>query len=71
MLRADGDMYGSTIDILNALYPKLSVGGFAIIDDYGAVPACKAAVEDYRAEHGITEPIEPIDWTGVFWRRQR
>lgn len=71
VLRADGDMYGSTIDILNALYPKLSVGGFAIIDDYGAVPACKAAVEDYRSEHGITEPIERIDWTGAFWQRQR
>jgi len=71
VLRADGDMYGSTIDILSALYPKLSVGGFAIIDDYGAVPGCKAAVEDYRSEHGITETIETIDWAGAFWRRQR
>jgi O-methyltransferase len=71
VLRADGDMYGSTIDILNSLYPKLSVGGFAIIDDYGAVPACRAAVEDYRSEHGIAEPIERIDWTGVYWQRQR
>jgi O-methyltransferase len=71
VLRADGDMYGSTIDILNALYPKLSVGGFAIIDDYGAVPGCKAATDDYRSEHGITEPMEQIDWTGAFWRRQR
>ena len=70
VLRADGDMYGSTIDILETMYPKLSVGGFAIIDDYGAVPACRAAVEDYRSEHGITEPIERIDWTGVFWRRK-
>jgi O-methyltransferase len=70
VLRADGDMYGSTMDVLTALYPKLSVGGFAIIDDYGAVPGCRAAVTDYRAEHGITEPIEQIDWTGVFWRRQ-
>jgi O-methyltransferase len=71
VLRADGDMYGSTIDILSSLYPKLSAGGFCIIDDYGAVPGCRAAVEDYRAEHGISEPIERIDWTGVFWRRQQ
>jgi O-methyltransferase len=71
VLRADGDMYGSTIDILTALYPKLSVGGYAIIDDYGAVPACRAAVEDFRSEHGISDPIERIDWTGVFWQRQR
>ena len=71
VLRADGDMYGSTMDVLNALYPKVVVGGFVIIDDYGAVPGCKAAVDDYRSEHGITEPIERIDWTGVFWQRQR
>jgi O-methyltransferase len=69
VLRVDGDMYGSTMDVLEALYPKVSPGGFVIIDDYGGLPTCRAAVEDYRAEHGIVEPIEPIDWTGVFWRR--
>lgn len=31
----------------------------------------KAAVDAYRAEHEITEPIERVDWTGVFWQRQR
>lgn len=71
VLRADGDMYESTIQILDALYPKLSVGGFCIIDDYGAVPACKQATEDYRVKHGITEPMQVIDWTGAFWRRER
>ena len=69
VLRLDGDMYESTMDGLRALYPKLSPGGYVIVDDYGAVPGCKKAVEDYRAEHSITDPIEPIDWTGVFWRR--
>lgn len=71
VLRADGDMYESTIQILDALYPKLSVGGYCIIDDYGAVPACKQATEDYRAKHGIREPVQVIDWTGVWWRRAK
>ena len=71
VLRIDGDMYESTMDVLRNLYPKLSVGGYVIIDDYGAVPGCKAAVEDFRAEHGITEKPEQIDWTGVFWKRLR
>lgn len=71
VLRADGDMYESTIQILDALYPKLSVGGFCIVDDYGAVPACKQATEDYRTKHGITEAVHVIDWTGVYWRRER
>ena len=35
VLRADGDMYESTTQILTYLYPKLSVGGYCIIDDYG------------------------------------
>ena len=69
--RLDGDMYGSTMDALLNLYPKLSVGGYCIIDDYGCVEGCKKAVHDYRSAHGITEEIRPIDWTGVYWRRER
>jgi hypothetical protein len=69
VLRLDGDMYSSTIDALNALYDKVSPGGFVIVDDYGAVPACAKAVHDFRDEHGITDPIEVIDWTGAFWRK--
>lgn len=69
VVRLDGDMYESTMDGLVHLYPKLSSGGYLIVDDYGAVPACKAAVEDYRREHGITDEIQQIDWTGVYWRR--
>jgi O-methyltransferase len=71
VMRLDGDLYESTMDALSALYPKLSVGGFVIVDDYGGIPACKKAVTDYRADHGITEPIREVDWTGVYWRRER
>lgn len=69
LLRLDGDLYESTIQTLDALYPKLAPGGFLIIDDYGAVPGCARAVDDYRARHGITEDLEHIDWTGRFWRK--
>jgi O-methyltransferase len=69
IVRLDGDLYESTIDSLTALYPRLAPGGFAIVDDYGAVSACRAAVHDYREREGIDEPIREIDWTGVFWRK--
>ena len=69
VLRLDGDMYGSTMDALTALYPKLSVGGYVIVDDYYAMPSCRQAVSDYRSAHGITDEIIDIDWTGVYWRR--
>lgn len=71
LARLDGDMYESTMDGLDNLYPKLSIGGYIIIDDYGAIPACKKAVDYYRELHSIVEPIEVIDWTGVFWRKQK
>ena len=67
--RLDGDMYESTMDGLTHLYPKLSPGGYLIVDDYGPVPACRQAVEDYRQAHRITEPIQQIDWGSVFWQR--
>lgn len=70
VLRLDGDLYESTIQALDALYPRLSVGGFCIVDDYLAVKACEQAVTDYRAEHGITEEIVDIDGTGVLWRKR-
>jgi len=70
VLRVDADMYGSTMDVLKHLYPKLSPGGYVIIDDYGAVAGCRMAVDDFRAEHGITQHLRPIDGAGVFWRRE-
>ena len=69
VIRLDGDLYESTADTLAALYPKLSPGGFVIVDDYGAFEPCCRAVDDYRAAHGIDDPIEEVDWTGVCWRR--
>ncbi len=69
VIRLDGDLYESTTDALDALYPKLSPGGYLIVDDYGCFEACRAAVHDYRDAHGIREPIVQIDWTGAYWRK--
>jgi hypothetical protein len=71
VLRLDGDMYESTIDVLIYLYPKLTVGGFCIIDDWGAIPACKKAVEDYRMVFDLDEELHRIDWTGAFWKKNK
>ena len=71
VLRLDGDLYESTIQVLDAFYPKLSLGGFCIIDDFGAMLSCRAAVEDYRRDHGVSEPIVNIDGKGVLWRKPR
>lgn len=70
VLRLDGDWYDSTREALEALYPRLSPGGFAVIDDYGAPVGCRRAVDEYRAEHGIDEPLEWVNHQVVFWRKR-
>jgi len=70
VLRVDGDLYESTWEALQYLYPKLSIGGYCIVDDYGAIAACRRAVEDFRKANKITSELKKIDWTGVYWRRE-
>ncbi|MEX2205032.1 MAG: TylF/MycF/NovP-related O-methyltransferase [Myxococcota bacterium] len=68
IVRLDGDMYSSTIDALRPLYPRLSPGGYLIVDDFG-LAGCRAAVEDYRREHGISEKIIAIDSSAAYWQK--
>jgi len=70
VIRLDGDMYQSTMEALVNLYPGLSTGGYVIVDDFGAVPACRQAVLDFRQSHCVHEAIRVIDWTGVYWQRE-
>jgi O-methyltransferase len=67
ILRLDCDMYSSTIEALEYLYPKLSKGGFCIIDDY-VIEKCKLAVNDYRSAHNINSEMIIIDNSSVYWR---
>lgn len=69
ILRLDGDHYESTMDALVNLYPKLSVGGYLIIDDYNVVEGCNLAIDDYRRKHNITELIHVIPRAGAHWQR--
>ena len=68
ILRLDGDLYESTMDALVPLYPKLSLGGFLIIDDYN-LPMCRQAVSNYRQKMAISDEIVPIDDAGIYWRK--
>lgn len=71
LMRLDGDWYESTRDALDALYPRLSPGGWVIIDDYGLPFDCRRAVDEYRAAHGITEPILQVNEQAVCWQKVR
>jgi O-methyltransferase len=71
VMRLDGDYYESTRDALTALYDKLSVGGYVIIDDYGedAWTYCRRAVDEFRTARGITDPLVRVDDKCCYWRR--
>lgn len=68
LLRVDCDLYSSTWTVLEALYPRLSGGAWVIIDDYGILPPCKQAVDEFREQNGIAAELQPIDSHAVCWR---
>jgi O-methyltransferase len=70
VVRLDADSYEATRLALQCLYRGLSTGGYLVIDDYGSFDGCRQAVDEFRREHGITEPIESVDHTCARWRRE-
>lgn len=77
LARLDADSYESTMDALDHLYPKMATGGYVIIDDWN-LEKCQQAVHDYRAKHGIVDPIHYVMGTKypqsgyeAFWRVDR
>lgn len=71
ILRLDGDMYQSTIEVLENLYDKLSINGYVIIDDYGCLPQAQKATDDFRLRRGITEEMIVVDGCGFYWKKLR
>lgn len=67
VLRLDGDLQESTQTALDNLYHRVSPGGYVVIDDY-CFDSCRAAVDRFRADHGITSPLHHIDWCATFWQ---
>lgn len=69
LIRLDGDTYESTITAIEPLYHKLSPGGYVIVDDYHGFDECRRAIDEYRAKHGVTEPLVRIDNLAVYWQK--
>jgi len=70
ILRVDADLYQSTMDVLRNLYSALSIGGYAIFDDYQNLPDCRRAIDEFRSEHGIGEDVCRIDERAIYWQKQ-
>ena len=64
ILRLDTDWYESTRHELIHLYPKLSIGGVLIIDDYGHWKGARKAVDEYVKDNKLHILLNRIDYTG-------
>ena len=69
IVRLDGDTYASARDTLHGVYDKLSPGGSIILDDYYLFGDNKRAIDEFRAEREIADPIVRIDDYGGYWIR--
>ena len=69
VLRLDGDMYESTIQVLDGLYGRVAPGGYVIIDDYRAMPRCDQAVHDFRRNNGVRDTLVELPGNGAYWRK--
>jgi hypothetical protein len=56
------------MDGLNALYHRLSPGGYVVIDDYG-LRSSRTAVHDFLAQRGEKVELVRIDDYGVWWQK--
>lgn len=75
LLRVDADLWASTREVLDALYPRLSKGGYIVFDDW-KIAQVRLAVLQYREEHNITDQIyssNKFDWgpTDAFFTLDR
>lgn len=70
LLRLDGDMYASTMDVLTACYPLVPRGGYVVIDDYN-LPAVRAAISDFLGSRGLTGGVPVrIDRSGIYFKKE-
>lgn len=67
LLRLDGDWYESTRVCLEELYPRVSVGGLVVIDDYGHFEGCRLAVDQFTARLPRPFMLHRIDVAGRYW----
>lgn len=60
VLRVDGDLYSSTMDVLTNLYDVVSPGGYVIFDDY-PLPQSRRAIEDFFRDQKLDIGILKTD----------
>jgi O-methyltransferase len=69
VLNVDADWHDSVLQVLDALWDRISPGGYVHLDDYGYWQGCRQAWHEFAARRGITAELVPIDGLGVYLRK--
>jgi hypothetical protein len=67
ILRLDSDWYASTKVCLEYLYDLVVLGGFVIVDDYGAYDGCRRAIDEFIGSRGISAYLSHADAECRYW----
>ena len=71
LLRLDVDFFESTLFMLEKFYPKISNGGYIIIDDYGVEEFnCKDAVDKFRKDNKINNKLNLVGDFVAYWIKE-
>jgi cephalosporin hydroxylase len=68
LLRIGASAADSAGDVLEALYHKVPLGGFVIVDGHES-PACEKAIDKFRSDRGVEEQIERVGAGTISWRK--
>lgn len=69
-LHIDVDAYDPTLYTLEQLYPRLTAGGWCILDDYEvSMFGCREAVDTYREKHQLSDQIVAFGNYPAGWKK--
>jgi hypothetical protein len=69
LLHIDADWYDSVKLCLELLYPRVSPGGFVVLDDYGRWEGCTKAADEFLRSHDLGTPLDPRSSSGHFFQK--
>jgi hypothetical protein len=68
LIHSDTESYTSVLSVLETFYPKLSMGGYTVINTYSHWESARRATDDFRRTHRISSPLVTVG-QAVYWRR--
>ena len=69
LLNIDADWYESVKLCLETFYDAVVSRGFISIDDYGAWPGCRRAVDEFFQTRALSHPLQPVDHTAHWFQK--